>query len=87
MIKAEKGTVRMEGCSVVLEVELIAVIKGFYQALVRGYGEEFADKRMDFILEKALDSDEAEAETILELKTKDALRKTFEIIKEMEGEK
>lgn len=80
MIKAENGTVRLEGHPALLEVELEAAIRGFYQALVSNFGEEFAEKRMDSILEKALGSDEDEVHEGI----KDILRG---ILKEMEGEK
>lgn len=81
MIKAENGTVRLEGHPALLEVELISAIKGFYNALCSEYGEEFAESRIDFVLEKALESDEVE--TVHEC-IKGILRG---ILKEMEGEK
>lgn len=89
MIKAEKGTVRMKGHPALLEAELIATIRGFYQALVRNFGEEFAKKRMDSILEKALEYDEEEAEQQEETSEgiKDILNELRDILKEMEGEK
>lgn len=86
MIRAEKGTVRMQGSPAMLEVELISTIKGFYNALASEYGEEFAESRIDFILEKALESDEVEADQEDEIHEgiKGILRGIF---KEMEGEK
>lgn len=90
MIKAEKGTVRMEGHPALLEAELIATIRGFYQALVRNFGEGFAEERIDFILEKALEYDEEEAEKQQEETSegiKDLLHELHDILKEMEGEK
>lgn len=79
----------MEGHPVLLETELIASIKGFYQALVKNYGEEFADRRMDFVMEKALEYDEEEAVQQEETSEgiKDILNELRDILKEIEGEK
>lgn len=86
MIKAKNGKITMQGHPALLEVELAAAIRGFYQALVSSFGEEFAEKRMDSILEKALGSDEVEEiqEDEVHEGIKDILRG---ILKEMEGEK
>ena len=60
MIRTEKGKLTMQGSAALLEVELISAVKGFYNALCSECGEEFAKSRIDFILEKALESDELE---------------------------
>ena len=88
MIKAEKGKLAMQGSPALLEIELIASIKAFYLALVEKYGEEFADRRMDLIMEKALESDETEADKKNEAheSIKEVLDTLHEFIKEMEGE-
>lgn len=89
MIRTEKGKLIMQGSPALLEVELISAVKGFYNALCSEYGEEFAKSRIDFILEKALESDELEGNQEDEetVSLSDILGELLGIIKGIGGEK
>lgn len=89
MIRTEKGKLIMQGSPALLEVELISAVKGFYNALCSKYGEEFAKSRIDFILEKALESDELEGNQEDEetVSLSDILGELLGIIKGIGGEK
>ena len=61
MIKANKGFVQMEGESLLLEAELMTVVKGLYTALADKYGEEFAKKRLESVFDAAIEPEKEEA--------------------------
>lgn len=58
MIKANKGTVHMEGAAHLLEAELMTIVKGLYTSLAKGYGEEFAKDRIEYVFKFAIQPDE-----------------------------
>lgn len=61
MIKANKGFVQMEGEALLLEAELMTVVKGLYTALADKYGEEFAKKRLESVFDAAIEPEKEEA--------------------------
>ena len=60
MIKANKGMVHMEGESILLEAELMTVVKGLYKAIAGKYGEEFAKKRLEAVFDAAMETEKEE---------------------------
>lgn len=70
MIKANKGMVHMEGKSILLEAELMTVVKGLYKAIAGKYGEEFAKKRLEAVFDAAMETEKEEEaeEEALEVK-------------------
>lgn len=60
MIKANKSFVQMEGEALLLEAELMTVVKGLYTALADKYGEEFAKKRLESVFDAAIEPEKEE---------------------------
>lgn len=93
MIKANKGMVHMEGESILLEAELMTIVKGLYKAIADKYGEEFAKKRLKSVFDAAIEPEKEEEALEVKLdgdraeKFVEAFLKTMAGALERKGEK
>lgn len=91
MITANKGMVKLEGTAIVLEGELMTIVRGFYRSVADKYGEDFAKVRLERVFKAAVEPDAAAATVPGEIKDliQEILEDALSAIKgeEKEGEK
>lgn len=70
MIKANNGVVQMKGEAIVLEAELMTIVKGLYTTFADMCDEEFAKKRLEAVFDAAIkpEKEEEAEEEALEVK-------------------
>lgn len=92
MIKANKGVVQMKGEAIVLEAELMTIVKGLYTTFADMCDEEFAKKRLQAVFDAAIEPEKEEEALEVKLegdkaeKFAEAFLKTLAAAVERKGE-
>lgn len=58
MINANKGMVKLEGTAVLLEAEVVTVVKALYDTLADQHGEDFAKERIERVFKAATETEQ-----------------------------
>lgn len=92
MIKANNGVVQMKGEAIVLEAELMTIVKGLYTTFADMCDEEFAKKRLQAVFDAAIEPEKEEEALEVKLegdkaeKFAEAFLKTLAAAVERKGE-